>query len=196
MTNYLGETLCRLRMERGLTQQELATGLNISRSSIANWEAGNRRPSTATIFQIARLLNVDVALLLTAADDSHDAPNVLIVDDNTIALKGGAAVLREAFPSANVTGFSSPAEAMDYAKEHPVAMAFLDIELGTVSGLDLCQELLRINPNTNVIYLTAYSEYSLDAWDTGACGYLLKPLETHAVRKMIPKLKHPVRGLQ
>jgi DNA-binding LytR/AlgR family response regulator len=46
-----------------------------------------------------------------------------------------------------------------------------------------------------VIYLTAFREYAFDAWDTGACGYLLKPLETEAVRAQLSRLRYPVKGL-
>ena len=84
---------------------------------------------------------------------------------------------------------------MCYFKSTPVAIAFVDIELGKVSGLDLCQELLRVQPASNVVFLTAYREYALDAWNTDACGYLLKPLEADRVRKMIPRLRHHVRNL-
>ena len=76
-----------------------------------------------------------------------------------------------------------------------MALAFLDIELGRTSGLDLCRELLEIRPHTNVIYLTAYREYAFDAWKTGACGFLLKPLETETVRAQLSRLRYPVKGL-
>jgi CheY-like chemotaxis protein len=178
-----------------MTQQQLAQGLNVSRSSIANWEAGNRRPGTSMLFQIARLLNVDASTLLATADYAHETPNVLIVDDNSIALRGGVSVLRDALSNVNVIGLSSPKQALDYAREHPVALAFLDIRIETASGLDLCRRLLQVNPNTNVIYLTAYPEFALDAWGTGACGFMLKPLEAEAVRRQVQQLRHPVHGL-
>ena len=84
---------------------------------------------------------------------------------------------------------------MRYFKNNPVALVLLDIKLGKTNGLDLCQELLQIRPNANVAYLTAYPEYSLDAWNTDACGFILKPLKAEEVRRLIPRLRHPVRGL-
>ena len=50
-------------------------------------------------------------------------------------------------------------------------------------------------PHTNVVFLTAYAEYSFDAWDTGACGFLLKPLSAQSVRGQLGRLRYPVRGL-
>ncbi len=195
MANHFGETLRRLRAEKCLSQQQVANRLHVTRSAVANWEIGHRLPNAAMISQIARVLNADAALLLTAADESHDAPNVLLVDDSPIALEGGLPVLREALPGANVVGLASPAEAVRYFKSNPVALALLDIKIGRTNGLDLCQELLHIRPNANIAYITAYPEYSLDAWNTDACGFILKPLEVEAVRKLIPKLRRPVRGL-
>ena len=62
-------------------------------------------------------------------------------------------------------------------------------------GLDLCRELLAIDPKINVIFLTAYREYSFEAWHTDACGFLLKPITTEDIKNQLGRLRHPVRGL-
>lgn len=195
MTTSFGETLRRLRTEKGLSQQQLAVRLHMERPSVANWEAGRRMPDAATVYQIAEALSVDSSALLSAADDSCEAPNVLLVDDEPLIVTGGIPALQEAMPNANVVGFTKPSQALAFFSENPVALAFLDIELGRTSGLELCREMLRLRPRTNVIYLTAFREYAFDAWDTGACGYLLKPLETETVRAQLSRLRYPVKGL-
>lgn len=195
MTTSFGETLRRLRTEKGLSQQQLAVRLHMERPSVANWEAGRRMPDAATVYQIAEALSVDSSALLSAADDSGEAPNVLLVDDEPLIVTGGIPVLQEAMPNANVVGFTKPSQALAFFSENPVALAFLDIELGRTSGLELCREMLRLRSRTNVIYLTAFREYAFDAWDTGACGYLLKPLETETVRAQLSRLRYPVKGL-
>ena len=195
MTTSFGETLRRLRTEKGLSQQQLAVRLHMERPSVANWEAGRRMPDAATVYQIAEALSVDSSALLSAADDSGEAPNVLLVDDEPLIVTGGIPVLQEAMPNANVVGFTKPSQMLAFFSENPVALAFLDIELGRTSGLELCREMLRLRPRTNVIYLTAFREYAFDAWDTGACGYLLKPLETETVRAQLSRLRYPVKGL-
>lgn len=195
MTTSFGETLRRLRTEKGLSQQQLAVRLHMERPSVANWEAGRRMPDAATVYQIAEALSVDSSALLSAADDSCEASNVLLVDDEPLIVTGGIPVLQEAMPNANVVGFTKPSQVLAFFSENPVALAFLDIELGRTSGLELCREMLRLRPRTNVIYLTAFREYAFDAWDTGACGYLLKPLETETVRAQLSRLRYPVKGL-
>ena len=195
MTTSFGETLRRLRTEKGLSQQQLAVRLHMERPSVANWEAGRRMPDAATVYQIAEALSVDSSALLSAVDDSGKAPNVLLVDDEPLIVTGGIPALQEAMPNANVVGFTKPSQVLAFFSENPVALAFLDIELGRTSGLELCREMLRLRPRTNVIYLTAFREYAFDAWDTGACGYLLKPLETETVRAQLSRLRYPVKGL-
>jgi two-component SAPR family response regulator len=53
--------------------------------------------------------------------------------------------------------------------------------------------LLEINPRTNVVFLTAYPDYSLDAWNTDACGFMVKPLTPESVREQLKKLRYPLR---
>ena len=87
--------------------------------------------------------------------------------------------------------FTKPSDAVEYAEDHRVDLALLDIEMGMISGLDVCRKLLDFNPRTNVVYLTAYRDYSFDAWDTGASGFLLKPLTPEGVKKQLKKLRYP-----
>lgn len=195
MTTPFGETLRRLRGEKGLSQQQLADRLHVERSSVANWEAGRRVPNATLFSQIAKALGADAAILLSTAEISDETPNVLLVDDESIVLEGNLHILREALPGARVFGFTKPSQAVDFVQSHPAALVFLDIELGRVSGLELCRRLIRLNPRLNVVYLTAYREYSFDAWDTGACGFLVKPLTVEAVRQRLSALRFPMGGL-
>ena len=195
MNNSFGETLRRLRMEKGLTQQQLADQLRMDRTSITSWEMGRHMPDVAMVSQIAAALGVDISVLMASADDPGGVPNVLLIDDQPIILEGGLPTLREVLPNANVVGFTDPVEAMSFFKNNVVPLVFLDIELGSANGLDLCREFLRFNPRTNVIYLTSFSEYSLDAWKTGASGFLLKPLDASEVRQELDRLRFTGRGI-
>jgi DNA-binding LytR/AlgR family response regulator len=94
-------------------------------------------------------------------------------------------------PNATITGFIWLREAIEYARMNRVALAVLDIELGTASGFDLCRTLLEINPRTNIVFLTAYADYSIEAWKTLASGFLLKPLTPEDVREQLKRLRYP-----
>lgn len=195
MVLLFGETLRHLRTEKGLSQQQLADRLHVERASVTNWEAGRRIPSIDMLFQIAEALEVDAATLLAAAGERSEVPNVLLLDDEPIILDGSIPVLRELMPKANVIGFTKSLEALTFFRENPVALVFLDIELARSSGLELCRQMLALRPHTNVIFLTAYPEYSIDAWNVGASGFLLKPLDADEVRRELSRLRYPVVGV-
>lgn len=191
MRMLFADTLKKLRTQKGLTQKELANLIYVTRPAVTHWENGSRLPDAALITRLAAVFGVDVNVLFAAASESDELPNVIMVDDNKVILNGGLQIIEQVIPNASVTGFTKPSEAIDFAKASRVALAFLDIEMGTVSGLDVCRELLAVNPRANVVFLTAYSEYSLDAWDTGAIGFMVKPLTVEGVRKQLEKLRYP-----
>ena len=177
MRVIFSEILKKLRAEKGLSQRELAERLFVTRSTVARWENGSRLPDASMISRLSRCLNADFSTLLSIAAENDNAPNIIMVDDGKIFL--------------SITGFTSPSEAVEYAKTNRVALAFLDIEMGKNSGFDLCRRLLALNPRTNVVYLTAYIEYSYDAWSTGASGFLLKPITPDGVRAQLKNLRYP-----
>ena len=191
MKQTFGQALLAARKQKGLSQQEFADLIPVNRSSVANWEADRRLPNATIIAKIAEIFDVDVTEFLDAANDIDNHPNVIIVDDNKIILTGGTPIIEQALPNANIIGFTKPSEAMEYAKDNRVALAFLDIELGITNGLDICNSLLEINPRTNVIFLTAYPEYSIKAWNTEASGFMVKPITLEGVKEQLKKLRHP-----
>ena len=198
MNRQFAETLKKLRTSKGLSQRELAERMFVNRSTVARWESGSRLPDAVMISRLSQCLSTDVNILLSAASESDDAPNVIMVDDRKLFLSGALPILEEAMPDAIITGFNRPSEALEYAQVNRIALAFLDIEIGKTNGLDLCRALLAINPRTNVVYLTAHVEYSFDAWSTGASGFLLKPITPETLRAQLKNLRYPfsLRGAE
>ena len=196
MKDSFSEILKSFRTEKNLSQQQLADMLFVERTTIANWESGRRTPDAVLLLQISKCLDIDVNILLETISNTVEVPNIMMVDDESIILKSSMAVIANLLPNASLTGFSSPTEALSFAKSNRVHLAYIDIEMGKLNGLELCRELLKINPRTNVIYLTAYPDYALEAWDTGACGFAVKPLTAEQARNHLTRLKFPIRGLQ
>lgn len=195
MNSIFADNLRKLREERGLSQKQLGSKMFVGQSTVARWENGTRLPDAAMMLHLAGCLGVDVDTLLQLAAQSDDSPCVILVDDSKAILSDGVAVLEEVLPTATITGFIWPQEAVDYAKTNRVALAILDIELGTASGLDLSRTLLEINPRTNIVFLTSYPEYSLDAWKTEASGFMVKPLTPESVKEQLKKLRYPIMGV-
>ncbi|MBR1506859.1 MAG: response regulator [Eubacterium sp.] len=196
MNRILGDIIKEIRSEKGLSQLQFAKLLFVDRSTVAGWETGRRTPDTNMIMRISGVLDIDSQLLLDASlkEEEPDPCFVMMVDDEKIVLAGGIPVLQNVLPNADIRGFTKPSDAILYAKECNVSLAFLDIEIGKTSGLKLCDELLGINPNMNIIFLTAYMEYSFNAWSTGACGFLLKPINEQSVSDQLSRLRHPLSG--
>ncbi|HCA05322.1 MAG TPA: hypothetical protein DEO32_05430 [Ruminococcaceae bacterium] len=191
MNIQFADTLRKLRIQKGLTQSQLANLMFVNKATISKWESGSRLPDAAMIIRLAEVLRVDVKKLLSATAEINESFNIIMVDDNKVILSYNQLILEEVAPNAAIASFSRPQEAIEYAKKHRTDLAFLDIEMGVISGFDLCRELLEINPCTKVVYLTAYPEYSLNAWGTDACGFMVKPLITEDVHRQLKKLRYP-----
>ena len=191
MSTLFAKTLRKLREEKGFSQKQLGQQMFVNHSTVARWENASRLPDATMICRLANCLGVDVSELFKQAAQSEENPNVIIVDDSKVILSDCLTVLGEVMPNATITGFIWPLEAIEYAKKNRVALAVLDIELGITSGLDLCNTLLEINPSTNIVFLTAYADYSLDAWKTKASGFMLKPMTAENVKEQLKKLRYP-----
>ena len=191
MSQFFSNTIKRIRTEKGLSQKALAEKMYVTRSTVARWETGDRLPDAVMIARLSDVLGVDVSVLLSAAAESDECPNVILVDDRKLILSGGLPILEEVMPNATIMGFTDANETIEYAKANRVALAFLDIELRETTGLELCRALLDINPRTNVVYLTAFGDYALDAWSTGASGFMLKPITPEGVREQLKNLRYP-----
>ena len=191
MNVIFAENLKKLREEKGLSQKQLGDLMFVNHSTIARWENGSRLPDASMLLRLSKCLGVDTSTLLQLAARSEENPNVIMVDDSRIILSDGLIILEEVMPDATITGFIWPQEAIEYARMNRVELAVLDIEMGNSSGFELCRMLHEINPTTNVVFLTAYADYSLDAWKTEASGFILKPLTAEGVKEQLKKLRYP-----
>ena len=197
MNRSFADILKQIRTEQGLSQQQLADKLFVDRSSVANWESGRRVPNALLITRIAETLGVEIGTLMTSVNEEQEArPRVIVLDDEKIILRGEMATLEKAMPNALISGFTNPDDAITYAKSNNIRIIFSDIEMGAVNGIELSKEFLKINPRTNIIFLTAYADYSMDAWTTGASGFMVKPITEESLRKQLEHLRYPVNRLE
>lgn len=120
------------------------------------------------------------------------AMRIMAVDDESFALKDTVDAVREAAPEAVVSDFQLPSKALAFAAQTAVDVAFLDIEMGAMNGLEMAKELKKLQPHANVVFVTGYSEYALDAFSLFASGYLLKPISAANVREALANLRTPV----
>ena len=117
---------------------------------------------------------------------------LLAVDDERFALKDLEEALAEAVPGAQINGFLTPGEALEFAVSNPVDVAFLDIELGSMNGLELAKKLKDMNGATNIVFTTGFSDYAAEAFAMYASGYLLKPVRAKKIKEAMDHLRTPV----
>ena len=117
---------------------------------------------------------------------------IIAVDDERIALEGLLDVISEAAPDAQLNGFEYPEDALDFVVEHDCNVAFLDVEMAGMSGVELAEQLKLRNPDINIIFATGFEEYRKEAYDLHASGYLTKPITTDKVRKELSDLRRPI----
>ena len=122
--------------------------------------------------------------------------NIIAVDDEKLALDTLVDSIEKSVAEARVHGFRDPEEARDFVRENSCEIAFLDIKMRGMTGLELARQLKDIQGDINIIFVTGYSEYSLDAFRLYASDYLLKPATPDAVRQALGHLRTPVRPAQ
>ncbi len=113
---------------------------------------------------------------------------LICVDDEQPALDNFTLTVRNFSEIASLELFRDPDAALQWVRENPVDGAFLDIELPGRRGLDLAREMCRIRPEMRVVFLTAYHQYAMEAWETDALGYVLKPYSAEDIRKQLDRM--------
>lgn len=83
--------------------------------------------------------------------------------------------------------FQNGEKALEFVKSHTIDVAFLDVEMPGLHGLDLARALKEYHSQIRIVFVTAFSQYALDAWGVDATGYLLKPYTSHDIRKELAK---------
>lgn len=107
----------------------------------------------------------------------------LAVDDEPYILEELRETLERARPAAEVLAFCRPSEALEAVRATPIDTAFLDVEMGSMSGLELAAELKRLQPETHIIFVTGHPKYAVNAFQIHATGYLLKPISLEALER-------------
>lgn len=103
---------------------------------------------------------------------------VILVDDEHLALNYMEHQLRKVSQIEMLGKFTDPLEAKRFVleKEVDVDVIFLDIHLPEISGIELAEQLLQDKPRLNVVFVTAYDEYAIKAFELNALDYVMKPV--------------------
>ena len=113
---------------------------------------------------------------------------VMIVDDESLALSRLKRLLNENGIE-DITAFDNPIEALKEVTKTRFDAVFLDISMPNITGLELADSIMQIEPKTFIIFQTAHTEFALEAFKNGGIGYLVKPIESKDVKSILDKIK-------
>ncbi|WBS04390.1 LytTR family DNA-binding domain-containing protein [Pseudoduganella sp. SL102] len=120
-------------------------------------------------------------------------PRVLIADDEPLLRGALREQLEQLWPEAELVGEAADGyEALRLARELAPDLAFLDIRMPGLSGLEVAR---TFGGRTHVVFVTAYDEHAVEAFDQGALDYVLKPVEpvrlARTVARVRERIAHP-----
>jgi DNA-binding LytR/AlgR family response regulator len=115
----------------------------------------------------------------------------VIAEDEPLLARALAQQLSQHWPSARCSGIATNgAEALELVDELSPDVAFLDVRMPQLDGLETARQLCLKEHPPLIVFVTAYDAYALDAFETAAIDYLLKPVETARLVKCIERLSH------
>ncbi len=112
---------------------------------------------------------------------------IAVIDDERPARSELRHQLTEFLPEAVIEEGESGAQALQMAGEDRFDLFFLDINLGDINGTVLVNALKNMQPEDKVIFVTAYSEYAVKAFELGVEDYIMKPYDKRRIEKMLKK---------
>ena len=114
----------------------------------------------------------------------------VIAEDELLLRDALSRLLGDAWPELEVIAeCENGAEALDAIAAQKPDVAFLDIRMPGLSGLEVAAAAAEASPATQVVFTTAYDQYAVDAFERGAIDYLLKPISAERLAATVERLK-------
>lgn len=113
----------------------------------------------------------------------------LIVDDEFPAREELACMLEESGAVEVIGACEDGEEALEFLRERPVDVVFLDIQMPTMDGLAAAREIMTLSDRPRVVFTTGFSEHAVKAFELEASDYLVKPYSKERLEKAIRKLQ-------
>lgn len=114
----------------------------------------------------------------------------IVAEDEALLRQSLVEQLMRAWPGLEIIAeCEDGAEALDAISEHRPDVAFLDIRMPGLTGLDVAAAAAEASPSTRIVFITAYDQHAIEAFEHGAVDYLLKPVDSERLATTIKRLQ-------
>ena len=121
----------------------------------------------------------------------------VVAEDEQLLRDSLVELLREAWPELDIVAeCEDGGAALEAIAASQPDVAFLDIRMPGLTGLEVAAAMAEASPKTHVVFVTAYNQYAIDAFEQGAVDYLLKPISRERLGATVQRLKARTTGGQ
>jgi DNA-binding LytR/AlgR family response regulator len=114
----------------------------------------------------------------------------VVAEDEAFLREAMLAALRKAWPDLEIVAeCEDGGSALEAIAARQPDVAFLDIRMPGLTGLEVAAAALEASPRTQIVFVTAYDQYAIDAFETGAVDYLLKPIAADRLDRTVQRLR-------
>ncbi|CAG9167118.1 LytR/AlgR family response regulator transcription factor [Cupriavidus pinatubonensis] len=124
-------------------------------------------------------------------------PTLLIADDEPLLARVLESELSALWPEASVVSVvHDGVAALEAARQRQPTVVFLDIRMPGMSGMDVARELVEFDDPPLVVFVTAYDQFALEAFERAAVDYVLKPVQHERLEATVSRLKARLAAAQ
>ena len=114
---------------------------------------------------------------------------ILLVDDEELQLLRLEGAIKNILPKEEYLMCTNPLKALEETQNTQIDLAFLDIEMPGINGIQLAKKIKSVNPLIKIIFVTAFNDYALEAYKIHASGYITKPVNEMKIKEEIDELE-------
>ena len=117
--------------------------------------------------------------------------NIIVLDNHKLIIAEIKRQVLSVLPDAVCVCFTKQREAIEHVRKNHVDVALLDVDMPGLNGIEVAELMSQINPRLNIIFVTGFPEYALQAFSVPVSDFIVKPVSEEALRASFKKLRFP-----